>query len=821
MLQSTPTRRMLPLLVLAYALLGSLGLTLAIAPGYASPLFPASGLALAALCWFGNRALPGIWLGSVLMNLCHGAIVGKLTPLSLLSVAIIGVGATLSAWVGCRLVNRWEGTAWREMERERDLLCFLFLGGVAACTISATVSTAGLYLCGVVPGDQFLYTWCHWYLGDTLGVLTFAPLTLCLLNWEDHRWRERSRYIVIPMLVAQGAALLAFYAAAGWEKKEQVQRLQSDGEAIAKGIAGRITTHRELLASLHRFIEATPGLTLSQFRRLTESTIHDNSDIFALSYKELITSSQRRAFEGRVSAESLRPVRITQRDAMKQLIPATEQSEYVAVRYIVPPAENRMPVGFDINSEPIRSDAVRRARNSDSMAVTAIVSLLQGGKQEIGVLEIMQVESTPKKGTDEKPRTLGFAVAVVKVAELVNFATRGIPDGLSIQVNDPLLPPGQGLLYRSLPVAADSPTPKGEGWNTNLWMGDREWRLSVSATDRYLRQHRPWLASTVGVTGLLFATLLQAMLFSMTGRTAAVQRLNTELEERVADGVEKQTRELKEIQEELLHLKDQALIRSEKMASLGQLTAGVAHEINNPLGFISTNLRVMTEYFDQIIRFDRFRRDLDSGDSGSANLDAVAAQRVELEIDSILEDGVDLIRSTLGGMQRVTKIVLDLKQYARVDPQEKKSITLESCLEGALAICNSELKYVAKIRKEYEPTPKILCNQGQLNQVFLNLLVNAAQALLGRGEILLKSRFDELFVYVSVSDTGAGIPEETMAKIFDPFFTTKEEGKGTGLGLSISAEIMKKHDGELLVESVVGIGTTFTVKLPRTKEISS
>ncbi len=273
----------------------------------------------------------------------------------------------------------------------------------------------------------------------------------------------------------------------------------------------------------------------------------------------------------------------------------------------------------------------------------------------------------------------------------------------------------------------------------------------------------------------------------------------------------------KVFQEELL-IKDQALIRSEKMASIGQLTAGVAHEINNPLGFIFSNLRTLADYFDQIARFDRFRRDLDAGEPGLANRDAIAARRVELEIDAILEDGDDLISGTLGGAKRVTKIVQDLKNYTRLDALEKEATTLDRCLESALAICNTQLKYVATVRKEYAATPKVLCNQGQLSQVFLNLLVNAGQAITAPGEILLKSRFDEQFIYVTVEDTGVGIPEEIMNRIFDPFFTTKEVGKGTGLGLSISAEIVKKHGGELLVESTVGVGTTFTVKLPRTKE---
>ncbi len=157
---------------------------------------------------------------------------------------------------------------------------------------------------------------------------------------------------------------------------------------------------------------------------------------------------------------------------------------------------------------------------------------------------------------------------------------------------------------------------------------------------------------------------------------------------------------------------------------------------------------------------------------------------------------------------------MELKNFSRMDTKEKQLVALSDCLERAHTIAHNELKYVATVKAEYAPVPEILRHPGQLNQVFLNLLVNAGQAMVAPGEIVMKCWHDDFFVYASVSDTGGGIPEELKVLIFDPFFTTKEVDKGTGLGLSISHEIIKKHGGELLVESVVGVGTIFTVKLP-------
>ncbi len=273
----------------------------------------------------------------------------------------------------------------------------------------------------------------------------------------------------------------------------------------------------------------------------------------------------------------------------------------------------------------------------------------------------------------------------------------------------------------------------------------------------------------------------------------------------------------KRSREELL-LKDLALMRSEKMASIGQLAAGVAHEINTPLGAISCNLGVLEEYFDQMLQFDRIRQESDAGEPTPSTRLAIARSREALEIENIMGDGVDLIRESRHEVKRVTKIVRDLKSFSRVDAQEYEAVTLSSCLESALTICYNELKLVAAIRKEYESSREVLCHPGQLNQVFLKLLLNAGQAMVEPGEIVLRSRHDDFFVYASVNDTGCGIPVEIQNRIFDPFYTTKEVGQGTGLGLSTAYEIIQNHKGELLMESSVGNGTTFTVKLPRTDQ---
>ncbi len=522
------------LLAVAYALLGALSLTLALPPDYASPVFPAAGLALSGVLWWGYRVLPGVWLGSLAFQVTHDALQAPLTPGAVAVDLAVATAATLQAATGAWLVRRFQGGAWRTLEREQDAFAFLWLGGGLAGLVSATLSTAALTAAGVVGRAEVVETWWTWYLGDTLGVLVFAPLSLCLLGRREPLWRERSRRILIPMLITLGLVGGGFYGAARWERQSLEGRLAADGAAIARRIGDRLLAHREVLSSLRRFIEALPELRFTQFESFTSMTLEDNPDIFALSFNDLVNGPDRAAFERRAGADApTGAFQITERDAAGRLVRAGERPRYVAVRYIVPLADNTAALGYDIHSEPVRRAAIERALVSGAMAVTAPIRLVQESAPRVGLLELMPVPAAPGAAADAAPR--GFAVAVVKVDEMIAIATRDqVPLGLVFTLTDPAAPPGQALVYRAADGPA-SPSPSGvPQWQTRLHMGDRQWDLSVAMTRDYLVPHRSWLAWGVGVAGLSFATLLQVLMLGMTGRTAAMQRYRDELEGQVA-----------------------------------------------------------------------------------------------------------------------------------------------------------------------------------------------------------------------------------------------------------------------------------------------
>lgn len=256
------------------------------------------------------------------------------------------------------------------------------------------------------------------------------------------------------------------------------------------------------------------------------------------------------------------------------------------------------------------------------------------------------------------------------------------------------------------------------------------------------------------------------------------------------------------------------VIQQEKMASIGQLAAGVAHEINNPMGFITSNLTSLGKYADRLDEYIAALQKSLYGCEVHQGLVELDQLRQRLKVDYIISDVRELVNESLDGANRVRRIVQDLKSFSRVDQVECCQINLNETLETTINIAWNELKYIATLERDFGEIPDIVCYPQQLNQVFLNLLVNAAQAMEKQGNIIVRTWCDKESAFVSVADTGKGMPEEIRSRIFEPFFTTKEVGKGTGLGLSISADIVRKHGGDITVRSEAGAGTVFTVRLP-------
>ena len=346
---------------------------------------------------------------------------------------------------------------------------------------------------------------------------------------------------------------------------------------------------------------------------------------------------------------------------------------------------------------------------------------------------------------------------------------------------------------------------QGQERNARLMQQHRAGLLLLSAALAALLLYAGWrLVRSHAIINNVNSQLLQAnggLETAVRERTGELLRANDNLQTEMAERKQLEGR----------------LVQSEKLASIGQLAAGVAHEINNPLGFLASNADMLEQYLQRLFEMLAIYQDAEPAMDAIPGLaPRLQAQRLRLELDYLRQDIPVLLAESRDGMGRVSKIVQSLKDFSRTDSlQQWEWADLHRCIDSTLNIIASEVRKVADVRKEYGPLPDVECNPSQLNQVFMNLLINASHAVgQERGLITIRTGVSDGQAWIEVADNGCGIPDDVLPRIFDPFFTTKAIGKGTGLGLSLSYGIVQNHRGRIDVESAPGAGSRFRITLP-------
>jgi two-component system NtrC family sensor kinase len=269
------------------------------------------------------------------------------------------------------------------------------------------------------------------------------------------------------------------------------------------------------------------------------------------------------------------------------------------------------------------------------------------------------------------------------------------------------------------------------------------------------------------------------------GLVALSSELEQRVEERTAEFLDA-NRKLKETQ--------MYLIQTEKMASLGQLVAGIAHEINNPLAFVLSNLHSVAGWLEKLAEEQ--------------------GERLSEPERALLAKAGDRLRTARTGLDRVKELVLNLRTFSRLDEGEFKSVDIPESIEAVLMFLEHRMKDRIRVEKHYSPERTLYCYAGRVNQVFMNVLANAVEAIEGEGTITIRTEVEDGMFCISIRDTGAGIPEGIQGRIFDPFFTTKPVGQGTGLGLAISYGIVQAHQGSIEAASELGQGSEFRIRIP-------
>ena len=785
------------MVALAYAGLGVLGLTLAIPPNYASPVFPAAGLAVALVLLFGNRVLPGIAVGSLIINIIVAWRNGHPDMASVIVAIFVALGAILQAMVARILVIRWLGDRRHSLETEKDVGLFLFLAGPLSCLISATIATATLYTAGIISTAELMFSWWNWWTGDTLGVLVFAPLTLIFLLRAESPWKERQAVVAIPMLLTICLVVSAYLGVSQWERDQLNSRIADYGNRVSQLLDRRIVAHQEMLASLTRLIEVTPNMTFQQFEYFTRITLEDNKDLFALSFNPYILNADRQSFELVMLKRS--PVanfRITERNSEKKLVPASVRSFYVSVGFIAPLEGNRPAIGFDINSEPFRRDAIERATKSGKSAVTAPIQLVQENKKRVGVLVLSPAYRKPVSASvGISPSLTGFAVGVIKVDEMVEIATRKeMREDILFRLTDPLANTNRRILYQSDGGRAKSI--ERVLWRSSLTMADRQWCIEVFPTAEYLRKNRTWLAWGTGVVGLLFTTLFQILMLATTGRTSVIRQKVLE-----------QTVELTHAKEELellnasllqrvdkaisdLRQNDQILIIQGRQAAMGEMIGNIAHQWRQPLNALSMLI---------------------------GNLQF--AQKDNELTASYLDKAVITANRLI---QNMSTTINDFRNFFRQDKEMVVFSAMEQIRYAVVLVETAFKNSYINILIQSTDDCRLHGFPNEYSQVLLNLLGNAKDAILAsgvtEGEIIIILAKQDGNGVVTIRDNGKGIPEAIKDKIFEPYFSTKK--MGSGIGLYMSKTIIEHNMKGVLTARNTGAGAEFMISIPLAGEAS-
>ena len=507
---------MIVAIALAYALSGRLGLMLAIPPGYASAIFPAAGVALAAVLLYGRVALPAVWLGSFLLNLWIGADAGRELHWAALPIpAAIALGATLQALTGAWLMRRFVGFP-NALDDERDILKFIVLTGAVACVIGASIGVATLWQFGAVATEKIISNWANWWLGDVIGVLIVTPVLLAFLAPQSEQWRKRRLVLTVPLAIAVSIVVAGYVAVSHWEQQrietEFSNRASKLGDDLERGAHDQL----EALGWVARFFASSKTFERDDFHQFVAPIIASSSAIRAIEWAPLVRDAQRAVFEAQVRGEGFNDFQIVQRDSQSHSVRAATRPEYFPVTYIEPWIGNETALGYDLASESVRRAALEHAGSVGRPVATARVQLVQQNSEQPGWGVVVFFPVITLRG---------YVLGVIPINDFAGTVlSQSDRDLFALELTDLSAPPESQRLY-AVEAPNGSSAQVALTYTHKFDFAGRQWQARYVSTPEYMRQHTSWQPWWVLVAGLLFTSLLEIFLLAMTGRAARVERL--------------------------------------------------------------------------------------------------------------------------------------------------------------------------------------------------------------------------------------------------------------------------------------------------------
>lgn len=763
---------------LGYALLGLFGVLLAIPPGYASPIFPAAGLALTLTLISNYRHLISVWFGSFFLNLYIGW--SNAHQVSLFEVCVsvfIACGATLQAGTGAWLIKRVLDVRWKSLLEGHDIVLFLVLGGPLSCFISASIATLTLHLSGLLTLRETPWSlWC-WYSGDVLGVLIFTPITLAFFGIQEH-WKARKIIVLPTMLILLTLITLAYFGTAKLQAQKGKTEIDNIGNELAYRVQERIDDYSESLLSLQTYLEVTPDLTNEEFQRYAKHLLAYHPGMTAISFNSVVNHENRKEFEKNTATKSLHgSFQITEKDKSGNLRIASNRDKYVVVTYIAPLEANLSAIGYDIYSDELRKKAIDKAIDTAEPSVTPVIKLVQdkSGPGANAALILYPVYSSLANDNLDKTifTPVGFAVGILRFDHLLSFIKEHVTEvGVDFELRAYGGGLGGQLIYNtkhdSVPISTQ------DVWRTRLSLADSIWELSVFPSARWFEDNWPWQSWVLTFLALLVASVLQVLMLTLTGQTLLIKRT-----------VDEQTKDLTENSESL----KAALVSAETANKAKSIfLSSMTHELRTPLNAI-IGLSQLLEY------------DSELNEHQKVNIREI--NKAGEHLVALIDDVLDLARIESGSIQlKMTEVSV--------------LTVLEECMRIITPIAKKTGILVDMERSKSDHIC-VDADYVKLKQVLLNLLSNAVKYNRTGGQVRVYcDQIENDIVRINIVDTGLGISCENLQDLFKPFNRLGNEFgsiKGTGIGLVISKQLTELMGGGLGVESVVGQGSTFWVQL--------
>jgi len=507
-----------------YAIVGRLGLLLAIPPGYSVAVWPPAGLALAAMLTGGRRLWPGVLLGSFLVNMTTGweAIdtVGLLRGMAV--AAVIAGGAAAQAALAATLIRRYVPRP-DFIAQDASVVRMLLLGGPASCLLNATIATTTLWAVGLIPDSTVLFNWATWWVGDSVGVILFLPFLLVWLLPSVHRRRRQQLLVTVPLLVMFVLVVGLFVLVTQREKQRLDLQLQSAARANADRLQRALEEHLGILQALRRFYQSSEGVTADEFRHYAEELLSTLPGVKALAWSVQLDAAARDAYVAARRREHGPAYTLHDADGS----PAPQRPQHVAIHYVVPGALQARVLGFDLASESGRRQAIEAARDSGRAIATAAVQLVHEPVERHSIIAFMPVyrQDAPLRDVSERrAAVLGYVSTVFTIDDILRDVFADLEQG--------------GLRYRLADISAGAPgsmlsrsaqfdlsDPYALRHTAEVEWAGRHWRLDFILPGSYLVAHRSWEAWSLLAGGLLFTGLLGTLLLVMVGRQAQVQAL--------------------------------------------------------------------------------------------------------------------------------------------------------------------------------------------------------------------------------------------------------------------------------------------------------